>query len=1293
MGDGAVFVGETLTATADVFNNYDDCSGIPGPDDCPNVNYNVQVTWSVQCNSTVTNFNLNQVVSAPDEYTWDNTPPGQVPGILVPLTFQVTSQMCGSDNLAPFNFFITATPDIVGTSDGIDGMVGATAFSSLASAQIQGCICGPNSSGQPQVNQSRGDTVNTATGEYNDSFTDAALKGPGYPLAVTRSYSSGLTVSGPLGRGWTMPWFASLSVQSTGDVIFNAENGSQFHYTSNGDGTFSVPAGARSVLAQTASGGYTLTTPHQDVLTFNSSGRLTAEDDPTGRGLTFAYTGAELTSVTDAAGHRVTLGYTGSLLSKVTLPDGQAIAYGYTGGLLTSATTPGGTSGLTTTYAYTTAGLLASAKDPAGNFAIRNTYNSSGQVTSSEDATGATTTFSYTTVNGLNETDTTDPDGGVWTDVYAGNVLQGSYDPLGKKTSYVYDYLLDVMQATDPLGNSTVSAFDANGNMLSRTDPRGNEQQWAYDASNNVTSWTNANNQTTSYTYNAMDEVTSVSVPSGAKSTYSYDAAGNLTSSVDPRGNVSGANPASFTTTYAYNSAGQLTSSKSPLGATSSYTYDSEGSLTQVSDPLGHVTEYSYDAAERLVSITAPDGGVTKYAFDGADNLVSRTDPDGRSWTYSYDADNRLVKATDPLGASGGYAYDGDGNQVSFTDARSVVARTSYDADNRPVKITYSDSTPAVSYGYDADGRTTGVTDATGTRTLSYDAAGELTKVAGPGSGSFSYGYDAAGNVTSRAYPDGAASTYAYNADGLLASLTAGSATTAYSYDPAGDLTSAAEPGGVTESRRYDGAGQLTSITDTAGTKTLDSYALTLNADGEPTQAAITQNGSAQPTSYDAYDVSGRLASACATTKGSSACSTASGGGEVAWTYDKAGNRITQTSNGATTSYSYNADEELTGAVTGSTTVSYAYNADGQQTTAGTSTYSYNGAGELAGAVTSAGTYSYTYDAGGDLSATSKSGTLQQTAIWDVNSPLPMAAEQTGSSGATTADYRYGPGGRLASMTTSAGTYQATTDWLSSITGLVNSSGAQVMSTTYSAYGTPTTTGSPASSIGYAGSYTPAGSGGLDDMRARDYNAGTGAFTSVDPMLAMTGQPYAYASDGPSYYTDPSGRIVGPDNLIAGGIGAIVGGGGAILHDLAYGKPIKWSDIGIAAASGFAYGAAADECGPCAGAVSAALNDALTQLNNNGWSATNFSFSELEAEAGQGYLVGSFDEVMGSGGGKHVAENSSETIRAGLWTFGPDLGVGAIDPASILLNPASALCSLIDRGGDGGTFVPPGASG
>jgi RHS repeat-associated protein len=46
----------------------------------------------------------------------------------------------------------------------------------------------------------------------------------------------------------------------------------------------------------------------------------------------------------------------------------------------------------------------------------------------------------------------------------------------------------------------------------------------------------------------------------------------------------------------------------------------------------------------------------------------------------------------------------------------------------------------------------------------------------------------------------------------------------------------------------------------------------------------------------------------------------------------------------------------------------------------------------------------------------------------------------------------------------------------------------------------------------------------LDNMRARDYNPATSTFTSVDPMLANTGQPYGYAGSDPVGLSNPPAR-------------------------------------------------------------------------------------------------------------------------------------------------------------------------
>jgi RHS repeat-associated protein len=1186
--------------------------------------------------------------------------------VTVSRTFNVEAPACAESSFGRQFDFLALAATVVGGETGTSLIT--FFYEDNPPAQSRGCPCGPNSAGAAATHNDRGDAVDTATGASTDSVTDASTGSPGIPLAVQRSYSSAATAAGPLGPGWTMPWAASLSFdQASGNITFTAENGSQYLYASNGNGAFSPPTGALSVLAEVtdSSGsvtGYTLTTPQHDVLSFAASGLMTSDVDPTGRGLTFAYDpGGTLTSVTDAAGHHAALSYSGGLLTGIGLPNGTAISYGYTGGRLTSVVTPNGASGATTTYSYNPAGLLASVVNPDGNTVLKVTYSPSGQVTELQDGTGAMTTFSYTSVNGMDETDTTDPGGGIWTDLYAGGALIETINPLQGTTLDVYGEFMAPISVTDPRGQVTTMTYDSSGNLAAETDPLGHTQSWAFDGSNNMLSATDGNGSKTAFTYNAMEEVTSITTPSGAETTYSYDAAGDLVSSVDPRGNLPGATAASFTATYAYAPAGLLASQANPAGDKVSYTYNALGFPATITNPAGHVTTYAYNGQHQLTSVTDPDGGVTTYAYDPAGNLTSRTDPDGHAWTYAYDTQGRLTKATDPLGKSVTYGYDGDGNQVTATDARGRVTTTAYDADNRPAEISYDDGTPSVSYGYDADGNATRLTDGTGTRTLAYNAGGELTSAGG-----FTYAYDAFGNVISRTYPDKTVVTDTYNNDEQLATVSEGSSKTTYTYDAAGNPVTAAQPDGVTQTFTYSASGRLTKISDATSTATLDSYALKLNVEGQPVSAAVTQDGKSQGATTYAYDSAGRLTTAGGTT----------------FAYDKAGNLTSAATGSATTTYTYNAGEEVIKAVTGATSTIYKYNADGDQDAAGSNSYTWNAANQMTAADTPAGDASFSYDASGDLTSASVKGAVVKGAVWDVNNPLPVAAEDTSSSGSVTADYAYGANGLLASEKTSAGTFNPVTDWLKSVTGLVSSSGIQVSETTYSPYGTAATTslaaGAPASSIGYAGSYAILDSGGLDNMRARDYNPATGSFTGVDAMLAVTGQPYAYASDAPDFYTDPSGQL-GVDTLIAGVVGGIAGGGGVLLDDWISGKRVKWSAVGIAAAAGAAYGVGLDICGfdcgslaagAIGGAIQGGVTNAVTQLYGPG----RFSFTDLALETGQGAVGGLVDTAFGPGGGEHV---DLDAISGSVKFGGADLLQGA--PGAALGRLGAAFCALLDN--------------
>jgi RHS repeat-associated protein len=306
-------------------------------------------------------------------------------------------------------------------------------------------------------------------------------------------------------------------------------------------------------------------------------------------------------------------------------------------------------------------------------------------------------------------------------------------------------------------------------------------------------------------------------------------------------------------------------------------------------------------------------------------------------------------------------------------------------------------------------------------------------------------------------------------------------------------------------------------------------------ADTGPYATTATVTGLTAGTSYT-FTVTAQTSLGTAATAATSAITP---GNETMYTYDAAGNFTSTETDGLTTANSYNADEELNTSATGTATTSYGYDADGNQTSAGNNAYTYNGAGDLTGADTAAGNFTYAYDSSRNLTSASLDGTKIAGTIWDLNNPLPMAAEDTNAAGTTTADYTWNPDDTLASITTSAGTDDAVSDWLGSLTGLVNSSGTQLTTTTYGAYGSPSTTdlasAAPSPSIGYAASYSLPGTG-LDDMRARDYNPATSLFSTVDPLLAQTSQPYAYTDESPVSMTDPTGTITCPSWLPGCGV-------------------------------------------------------------------------------------------------------------------------------------------------------------
>ncbi|MEZ0107621.1 RHS repeat-associated protein [Catenulispora sp. EB89] len=932
---------------------------------------------------------------------------------------------------------------------------------------------------------------------------------------------------------------------------------------------------------------------HKTSYTYDSLGRLTTTTDPNGGVAKRSYTGlGELATETTPRGETTTYGYdSAGNRTSVTTAAGEKTTFTYDGSgrILTKTDPRGNLTGAnpapyTTTYTYTAADLLATVKDPAGN-TTSYTYDADAQQTGMTDPLGKATTTAYDADG--RATLVTDAAGKTVTKAYDpnGNLLSTT-DPLGDKTSSTYDKANRVIATVTPRGNvtganaaayTTTFGYDANGNQttvtdptgavsttaydvinrkVSVTDPLGAVTKTGYDATGDVTSAIDALGHAATFTYDALGRQLTAVDRDGNRSSAAYDADGNHVSqttaagettkwtfdadertvtSIDPRGTVTGGNPAAYTTTYGYDAAGNPTTVTDPLGGVHAAAFDGDNRQTSTTDPTGAVTTYAYDADSRVTGVTAPDGGATTYGYDVVGDVVTRTDANAHVTTYAYDAARRLTGVTDPLSHAVGYTYDADGHAVVFTNARGQTTTRTYDGRGLVTNTAYSDGTTAVAQVFDKAGHLTGLTDATGARTLGYDAAGRLTGVTGTSTeAGFTYAYDNAGNVTSRTYPDGENTTYTYNGDNELATQTADGATTTYGYDTAGNLVSSALPAtvGYTETRTIDAAGQLTGIKAASSTATLASENLTLDQDGRPTSIAVTHSGASASTLTYGYDTAGRLTSACTTPSATTGCP--SGSTVSTYTYDKVGNRLTQSAGGSTTTYTYDAADELTTSVKGTATTSYTYDADGDQTAAGTNTFTYNAAGELSGGTIGGLAKTFTYDAAGNRVKTFVSGGLNRVQTWDSNGQLPQLATMTTGSGALTGDYHYDPLGTITSEHTTTGAFYDTHDYLGSVSDLLSSTGVDQYTDTYDAFGSQTVkslvTTPPAQPFGFTGALVDQSITGKLDMRARIMDPSTGRFSSRDAHSSAVGDPYvasyAYVADGPTYLTDPSGNDI-----------------------------------------------------------------------------------------------------------------------------------------------------------------------
>jgi RHS repeat-associated protein len=826
--------------------------------------------------------------------------------------------------------------------------------------------------------------------------------------------------------------------------------------------------------------------------TYDEQGRVKSQTDPMGRETTFEYIGEPLG---EAGGATV-----------ITDPKGNKVEQTYQFGLLMSETRGYGTAEAATwkfEYDLTTLGMTG-VTDPNGHI-TKTTYDSEGNILTSEDA-------------------------------------------LGRKTVNTYDALNDELTTTDPLRVTTTMTYDARGNMQTRARPLVGTSQtetttYTHADSKHpgdVTAMTDPDGKVWHYSYDTYGDQNGTIDPLGDHASSTYNADGWKLTAVSPRGNASG-KPAEYTTSYSYNSFGQVTKTVDPLGHTTTSEYDPDQNLIVTTAAAGNATHYSYDADDERTAEHRANGSTTetKYWPDGS--VKEQIDGAGHATGYSFDALGRRTSSTDPLGRTTHYGYDPAGNQTSLTNAEGQVMTTAYDAANEPTAITYSDGkTPNVtSIAYDLDGQRTAQTDGSGSWAWHWDSLHRLSSVTEGAQGIVSYGYDLRGLATEITYPNGKTVAQSFDAAGRLASVTDWKHyTTTFGYDVDGDVTKQIAPG-ITDSFAFDRTDQMLETTDKAGSTVLFAAAYARNANSQ-----VTSDSSA-PAGKGTYGYTALNQLCYAGSSSAESCAKPPASASP-YAYDNADN-LTQ--NGAN-SQSFDAANQVcwTGSGSGSCAsppagaTTYSYNERGDRTsakpTSGPATLlSYDQADRLTHYAAGSASASYSYNGDG-LRMSKTVGKATTGFAWDANVEMPLLLQAGKTS------YVYGPEGLPLEQISKSKPEWLHHDQIGSTRLITTSAGASAGTYTYDPWGNLTShSGSATSSLGFDGQYTDVESGYVY-LRARYYDPSTTQFLTRDPIVSVTKSAFGFASGDPIDSGDPSGKVnwwhvAKIAGLVAGGVGLV----------------------------------------------------------------------------------------------------------------------------------------------------------
>ena len=459
--------------------------------------------------------------------------------------------------------------------------------------------------------------------------------------------------------------------------------------------------------------------------------------------------------------------------------------------------------GLTISYRYDALSRLVGRQDNlGGRQGFR--YNARGLVGEQVDALGGLWQYEHDAAGRLKRL--TDPRGGATNYVYnaAGELLE-IQGPNRNSTSLTCDQAGYLAAVRHPDGGVTQVARDALGRALTVTDAQGQSVRRAYDQAGRLVREINARGQQISYQYDAAGRLSQKRLPEAVTVTYRYDDQGRLTQVDDGR----------FPVQLAYDAAGRVTRRQYPaIKWTLTYRYDRLGRLERQSDSSGREVRYEYDRFGRLTGLE----GLRKEGLFLGVSLVDH------KIHLDYDARDRLIGVVHPNGIRAEWRYDalGRAQGIQYRNAEGKVLlnrSVTYDSAGNPTRIT-EETDQSTAYAYDVMGQLIGEQGPAGDIRYNYSPGGNRQAVVrGDQTRTYQYGpadrllqagdekltYDADGNVVERSGPDGA-TRYQYNSENrLIAAIQPDGRKTTFGYGPLGERI-----------WREDGQGRTWFVTDGA---------------------------------------------------------------------------------------------------------------------------------------------------------------------------------------------------------------------------------------------------------------------------------------------------------------------------------------------------------------------------------------------------------------------------------------------------------------------------------------------